>query len=131
MAAREMRTIEQGTPIDDLPDVPSKWRSVPEGDRERRSLDEWVHSVTGVAVRVRRDRRPTQMHTPETSTDDVGYVAEVKGEDVLEQITHDLGSKQSAYRRAHELMMNYPDGDFEPTFRQPLVDGPRDPDQWD
>lgn len=98
---------------DDLPTVPSTWTQIT--DRSNLVFGErtaWVHTETGLRVSVKRDRKPTQMHTPETSTDDTGFVGYVRGT-YGGQLTHDLAAKVSAYEAAVRFMAAYPDGQYE------------------
>lgn len=108
---------------DDLPDVPDGWVGVT--DRDELSYGEraaWEHPDGDLRVSVRRDRQPTQMHTPETSTDDTGFVAYVRGE-YGAQLTYDLSAKVIAYEIAVRFMAAYPDGGFD-------VPDPADTDAW-
>ena len=98
---------------DDLPKVPSGWTRIT--DRDDLSYGErtaWVHEETDLRVSVKRDRKPTQMHTPETSTDDTGFIGYVRGE-YGGQLTYDLASKVRAYEAAVRFMAAYPNGQYE------------------
>jgi len=108
---------------------PNEWRPVHESEYGYLTQAAWVHTKTGLRVRVESQHRPSQMHTPEQSTDDTGYITMVRG-DVTEQITTDLASRENAYRRAHELMRAFPDGDFEPVLLDIQWEGPRDREEW-
>lgn len=103
--------VPMGLLPEDLPEVPAAWVETTDrtGPQERTA---WVHRTTGLRVRVRTDSRPTQMHTPETSTTDRGYVAEVR-DDVTGLLSHGLGSKAAAYESAIRFMAAYPDGEFD------------------
>jgi hypothetical protein len=52
------------------------------------------------------------MHTPETSKDDTGFVAYVRGE-YGGQLTYDLAAKVCAYEAAVRFMATYPTGEYE------------------
>lgn len=129
MSTREIRTVSVDVPLEEYPELPADWSVVDEADQTKHAREEWEHEETGLRVRIERQRRPTQMHTPETSTDDTGYITKVEG-DSTEQITHDLSGKLIAYKRAYELMLNFPDGDFEPEWRDTRWEGPRDVEEW-
>lgn len=130
MTTREVRTVATPSTIDDLPAIPSSWSVVDDADLRISENCAWTHDRAGLKVTVEHQRRPTQMHTPETSVDDTGFVTKVHGADV-EQITFDLSGKLHAYTRAHELMLTFPDGDFEPVWRDIPWEGPRDPSEWE
>lgn len=113
------RNLPRDAPTDhlscDLPDVPAGWDRITDRDDLKLGFDEraaWVHEDTGLRVSVRGDRKPTQMHTPETSADDTGYIAHVRGE-FGGQLTYDLASKPGAYEAAVRFMATYPDGGYE------------------
>lgn len=101
---------------DDVPDVPDSWSMIEElGDRPAHAQAAWQHRDTGQIVTVEKNVRPTQLHTPETSTDDVGYNARVYREDTTgcSDLSHELGSKDVAWVTAIRFMVKYPAGDFE------------------
>jgi hypothetical protein len=123
-------TIVDGVRPGSLPTIPSGWVSVDERDLRPSTKFSWEHTESGLEVRVRRQRRPTQLHTPETSSDDTGYVADAVSNELGEQLTHNLSSEQHAYARAYELMLNFPDGEFEPTQRDIEWEGPRSIAEW-
>lgn len=98
---------------DDLPDTPDAWEPVT--DRTELHHGEraaWVHTDADLRVSVRSQTKPTQMHTPETASDDTGFIAYVRG-DYGGQLTYDLGAKVKAYEAALTFMATYPDGDYD------------------
>jgi len=124
-------TLERTTDID----PPAQWAVVSDAELGFDTRAAWRHRETGLEVRVRRDRRPTQMHTPETSRDDTGFVCEVEtnnstGEGpVLEHLTHRLAGKRACFERALEFMTTIDDGEFEPAH-DPWRGGPRPKSEW-
>lgn len=88
--------------------------------RSERKTDIWTHRDTGLTVKVRKNARPDQMHTPETSKRMEGYEAQVRGgpDDVAEPLSaNDLGHRGPQRRTAAEFMHKYPDGEYEPKLR--------------
>jgi len=98
----------------DLPEVPDSWRETT--DRDDLNYSErvaWVHEETGHRVSVRSDAKPDQMHTPETSRMDRGFVGYVRGEEYGGQLSYELAAKVSAYEAAVRFMAKFPDGQYE------------------
>lgn len=112
---------------DDLPEVPDSWSRVTDDELTFDERAAWTHEETDLRVSVRKDSRPTQMHTPETSTDDTGYIGHVKGE-YGGQLTYDLGSKVCAYEAAITFMATYPDGQYDVPHpeNQGMINSPLD-----
>lgn len=100
---------------DDLPEIPDTWERVSRDDLSFGARAGWEHCETGQQVTIEHNRRPTQMHTPETSKDDTGFNARVHDGDSPQNrdLTYQLGSKDAAYAGAIRFMAKYPDGDFE------------------
>lgn len=104
-----VRTPNQCTDTDT--DCPGDWERV-DGDLAHGDVERFVHAVTGQVVRVRRQRRPTQMHDPMSASDDTGYRTLVEDE-YAAPISPDLSDESIAREAAREFMAAYPDGDFE------------------
>lgn len=91
----------------------------PEGyeyHRERAD-DVWTHRETGLEVRVRKNARPDQMHTPETSKRMEGFESKVRGgpENVAEPLSaNDLGNRPGQHEIVEEFMAAFPDGEYVP-----------------
>jgi len=99
-----------------LPDVPDSWDLIDRDELTFGARAGWVHEETGQVVTVHSNRRPTQMHTPETSKDDTGFNARVQPDLTgkgRRDLSPELGSKDVAYATAIRFMSTYPDGDFE------------------
>jgi len=101
---------------DELPEIPDSWDLI---DRDQLSFGAragWKHEETGQVVTIHHNRKPTQMHTPETSKDDTGFNARVQPDltgKSRRDLTRELGSKDCAYAGAIRFMSTYPDGQFE------------------
>lgn len=111
--------------------IAADWSFVVEiSDRPFNAYAAWRHGETGLTVTVEHQTRPRQMHSPETASDDTGWIASARTDQGGEQLTHNLGGKLYAYQMACRLMAAFPDGDFEPEYRDIEWEGPRDPEDW-
>lgn len=108
-----------GDDVDDEDPVASPAGYEYESERNG-TIDRWTHRETGLTVTVRKNARPDQMHTPETSQRMEGYEAQVRGgpDDVAEPLSaNDLGHQGPQRRTAAEFMHKYPDGEYVPELR--------------
>lgn len=123
MAATTQHRLPDDAPLDrldrlhgDLPEIPDAWKRVDREELAFMARAGWRHEETGQMVTIHSNRRPTQMHTPETSTDDTGFNARVQPDETgkgRRDLTAELGSKDCAYAGAIRFMATYPDGDYE------------------
>lgn len=106
-------TDEIETHHGEVPVIPDTW--VPAENPGYNVRAEWRHRETGQRVCIERNRKPTQMHTPETSTDDTGYAARVTREDTTggRNLTPELASSDTAWYAALAFMAKYPAGEYE------------------
>lgn len=114
---------------DDLPAIPDTWSRV-EPDELTHAFDPtvaWVNDLTGQAVTIESTRRPTQMHTPESSTDDTGYCARVYEPTGPRNrsLSRELGGRDEAWAAAIRFMAKYDTGEYDLPER-PAYDGPED-----
>jgi len=101
---------------DEVPEIPDSWELIDRDELTFNARAGWEHEETGQVVTVHSNRRPTQMHTPETSTDDTGFNARVQPDRSgkhRRDLTYELGSKDCAYAGAIRFMATYPDGEYE------------------
>lgn len=117
---------------EELPQVPDAWEQRAPDEAPFRPRTAWQHREAGLWVTVQKNRKPTQMHTPETSTDDTGWSAQVYREDSTGKrlLSHELGAKVKAYEAAIRFMAKYPDGSFEIPERDGAWDDLTSPVEW-
>jgi len=123
MAATTQHRLPDDAPLDrldrlhgDLPEIPATWQPIDRDELAFGARAGWEHEETGQRVTIQHNRRPTQMHTPETSKDDTGFNARVQPDETgkgRRDLTYELGSKDCAYAGAIRFMAMYPDGDYE------------------
>ena len=113
---------DNGTGHEQLPDA---WTEVDAKGIDFRAIEAFEHRETGQVVLIRRQRRPTQLHTPETSETDTGYRALVQNDDGVAPLSFALSAETVARSDAREFMNEYPDGDFDiEATETPMGDSP-------
>ena len=105
--------------------LPGGWELTDAKGVDYRAIEAFAHAETGQVVLVRRQRRPTQLHTPETSDTDTGYRTLVQDDDDVAPLSFALSAETVARSDAREFMDEYPEGDFDVGAAEtPMGEGP-------